>query len=242
MDRIRKWKMGLFLSLLLVSLFSLKIALEVKMEKWEVTEESFGEVVGYLAERYPEKATAGGIAIGLGFKEVLSDFLFLQSIQYFGEWGEEKEEKFLKVYPVLKAMGKLSPHFIPGYSFGTLVMVELGYLDEAIDFLSEGISNNPYAFELWLYRDFMIRLFRTYEYKKAIEGLKKAIQLEGHPPILERMLAFAYEKNKQIKLSILQWKRAKESTQDPHIGKICERNIDRLLLKLREENAANKKN
>ncbi len=237
---MKKWQVGLFF-LLLLGLFSLKIGLETKIEKWKITGEPFGEVVGYLSKGYPEEAALAGIAIGLGFKEVLSDFLFLQSIQYFGEWGT-KEEKFLKAYPVLKAMGKLSPHFVPGYSFGALAMSELGHLDEAIDFLNEGIANNPYAFELWLYRDFMIRLFRTYEFKKAIEGLKKAIQLKGHPPILERILAFAYEKNGEIRLAILQWEKVKESTQDPHIEEICERNIKRLLLKSRGEDAGNKKN
>ncbi len=238
---IKKWQMGLFF-LLLLGLFSLKLGLEAEIKKWKLTRQPLGEVVEYLAKGYPEGAALAGIAIGLGFKEVLSDFLFLQSIQYFGEWGGVKEERFLKAYPVLKAMGKLSPHFVPGYSFGALVMSELGHLDEAIDFLNEGIANNPYAFELWLYRDFMIRLFRTYEFKKAIEGLKKAIQLKGHPPILERILAFAYEKNGELRLSILQWKKVKESTQDPRIKEICERNIKRLLLKSRGEDANNKKN
>jgi|GEM_PF-2585898 len=224
---MKKLRIGL-ISLLLFGLFSVKIGLEAKMERYKVTKKPFREVVGYLAKKYPEEATTAGIAVGLGFKEVLSDFLFLQSIQYFGGWGGKREEIFSKVYPVLKAMSKLSPHFIPGFSFGALVMEDLGYLDEAINFLNEGIANNPYAFELWLYRDFMIRLFRTHEYKKAIEGLKRAIGLKGHPPILERMLAFAYEKDGQIKLSILQWKKVKESTKDSRIRKICERNIHRL--------------
>ena len=59
-----------------------------------------------------------------------------------------------------------------GYSFGALIMEETGHVDEAISFLDEGIENNPYAFELRIYRDFMIRLFKTHEYEKAIKGRK----------------------------------------------------------------------
>jgi len=49
-------------------------------------------------------------------------------------------------------------------------------VDEAISFLDEGIENNPYAFGLRIYRDFMIRLFKTHEYEKAIKGRNEASQ------------------------------------------------------------------
>jgi len=59
-----------------------------------------------------------------------------------------------------------------GYSFGALIMEETGHVDEAISFLDEGIENNPYAFELRVYKDLIIRLFKTHEYEKAIKGRK----------------------------------------------------------------------
>ena len=51
-------------------------------------------------------------------------------------------------------------------------MEETGHVDEAISFLDEGIENNPYAFELRVYKDLIIRLFKTHEYEKAIKGRK----------------------------------------------------------------------
>jgi len=187
------------------------------------------ETIYWLAESHSEEALLGGLIAGLGFKEILSDFFFLQSIQYFGSWTESKEKKYKMTYPLLKAMGKLSPHFIPGYSFGALIMEETGHIDEAIAFLDEGIENNPYAFELWTYRDFMIRLFKSQEYSKAIQGIKKAIELEGHPPILERILAYAYEKNEQIEEAILQWRNVYLKEEDPRIKQAALKNIERLL-------------
>jgi len=41
---------------------------------------------------------------------------------------------------------------------------------------------------------------------RSDKGIKEAVQLEGHLPILERILAFAYEKNGEIRQSILQWR------------------------------------
>ena len=202
------------------------------------------EVIYWLAESHPKEALLGGLIAGLGFKEILSDFFFLQSIQYFGSWMESKEEKYKMTYPLLKAMGKLSPHFVPGYSFASLIMEETGHIDEAIEFLDEGIKNNPYAFELWIYRDFMIRLFKTHEYSKAIQGIKKAIQLKGHPPILERILAYAYEKNGQINEAILQWRSIYLKEKNPRIRKIAHKNIERLLkiLAKRNDNESDKEN
>jgi len=202
------------------------------------------EVIYWLAESHPKEALLGGLIAGLGFKEILSDFFFLQSIQYFGSWMESKEEKYKMTYPLLKAMGKLSPHFVSGYSFASLIMEETGHIDEAIEFLDEGIKNNPYAFELWIYRDFMIRLFKTHEYSKAIQGIKKAIQLKGHPPILERILAYAYEKNGQINEAILQWRSIYLKEKNPRIRKIAHKNIERLLkiLAKRNDNESDKEN
>jgi len=204
-----------------------------------------GEVVYWLAESHPEEALLGGLTAALGFKEILSDLFFLQSIQYFGSWMESKEKRYKMTYPLLKAMGKLSPHFVAGYSFGALVMEGTGHINEAIAFLNEGIKNNPYAFELWIYRDFMIRLFKTYEYSKAIQGIKKAIELEGHPPILERILAYAYEKNGQIEEAILQWRNVYFKEKNPYIKQVAHTHIKRLskiLMEREKRNEGNKKN
>lgn len=199
------------------------------------------KVVSYLSEENPQEASIAGIAVMTGFKEIASDFLFLQSIQYFGDWKLRKEKKFKMVYPVLRATTTISPHFVPGYYFGALVLDELGYIDEAIDFLNEGIAKNPQAFELWLYRDFTIRLFKTKEYKEAIKGIKSALQLKGYPPILERILAYAYEKDGQIEKAISQWERIYASTEDPGIKKICRKNIARLIKLKRKINESDRR-
>lgn len=168
------------------------------------------------------------VATGMGLKEVVSDLLFLQIIQYFGDWELKPEEKFKNIYPRLRAISLISPNFVPAYSFGALVLEELGYINEAINLLNKGIADNPRAFELWLYRDFTIYLFRTREYKKAIEGIKTALKIKGHPPVLERILAYAYEKDGQIEKAIRQWQKVYLSTKDPKIKQICTRHIERL--------------
>ena len=88
----------------------------------------------------------------------------------------------------------------------------------------------------------MLRLFKTHEYEKAIEGIKQAIALKSHPPILERVLAFAYEKNGQLKESILQWKSVllTQGEDNPNIRGICQKNIKRILKKLIKEEGEDK--
>lgn len=225
--RKKDTRKSILLLLLIVILFLNKFLLETSIKE-EKVRPSLRKVLSYLSEENAQEATMIGLAVALGWEEIASDILFLQSIQIFGDWKLKKETKFKKLYPVLQTMSIISPHFVAGYSFGALALDELGYADEAINLLSQGIKNNPHAFELWLYRDFSIRLFKTKEYKKAIEGIKLALQQEGYPPILERILAYAYEKDGQIQQAILQWQKIYLSTNDPKIKQICQRHIKRL--------------
>lgn len=229
-----------FFVILIIVIFLLKIGIEKNINSKKIKKFPVKEVVSWLAEYHPQEAFTGGILTTLGYKELLVDFFFLQSIQYFGDWQEKREVKFQKTYPLFKVMGLLDPHFVEGYSFGALVMEEIGHINEAVILLNDGIKNNPYAFKLWIYRDFMIRLFRTHEYRKAIEGIKQAIQLKGHPPILERILAFAYEKDGQIKEAILQWQKVFLKGGDSHTKEIAFSHIKKLLKILKEKEGEKK--
>jgi len=215
------------LVVLLISLFFAKYLLEFNIKK-DVPQSSLRQVTSYLSENDPEQAIFVALAVTFGFKEVASDFLFIQAIQHFGDWKQKPEKRFEKIYPLLQTISYTSVHFVPAYSFGALVLVELGYPDEAIKLLNTGIANNPRAFELWLYRDFTIRLFRNKEYKKAIEGMETALKIKDYPPALERILAYAYEKDGQIGKAIGQWQRVYNSTEDPAIKEICLRHIKNL--------------
>ena len=62
-----------------------------------------------------------------------------------------------------------------------------------------------------------------------LRGIKKAISLPDHPPILEKILAFAYERNGQLRASLLQWKKVLLSTTDRRTEKICQNNIRRIM-------------
>ncbi len=70
---------------------------------------------------------------------------------------------------------------------------------------------------------------------RSDKGIKEAVQLEGHPPILERILAFAYEKNGEIRQSILQWRNVFLASESERIRKITEQNMKKLLRILMEK-------
>lgn len=217
--------------LLLIACFFIAknlLELQIDIDGKHQPQVSLNEVVAILAESSPKEATFASTAILFGCNELASDILFIQTIQHYGDWGLKSEEKIRKIYPLLRALSIVSPPFVPAYSFGALVLKEFGYINEAIDFLNKGIAANPQAFELWLYRDFTIRLFKTQEYKKAIEGIHAALQIEGYPPVLERILAYAYEQDGQTTMAILQWQKVYNSTRDEAIQEICARHIQRL--------------
>jgi len=100
-EQRKKWT-GMILAGVVVSLFLAKVGLEKKMES--VRPPATDKIVYWLADSHPEEAVLVAVATSLGFKEVLSDFFFLQSIQYFGNLAESKESRFKKTYPLFRAI------------------------------------------------------------------------------------------------------------------------------------------
>ena len=167
-------------------------------------------------------------AVAMGFDDVAADILFIEVVQTFGNLYLSHRTKYGTVYPLIRVVSYLSPHFVSMYSFGALVFEELGHVDEALLLLDEGILHNPSAFELRLYRDFSIQLFKTHEYKKAIAGILGSMQLEDYPPQLERILAYAYEKDGQREKALQQWRRVWKLSIDPRVREVSMRHIHRL--------------
>jgi hypothetical protein len=88
---VQKFRISWILIFLVVLLFSGKAWLERYISSTAIEEVSPRKVVYWLAQSHSEEAVLGDLTAGLGFKEVLSDLFFLQSIQYFGSWEETKE-------------------------------------------------------------------------------------------------------------------------------------------------------
>ncbi len=168
------------------------------------------------------RVIVGGRFMGptiLGFADLVADALWLIANEYF--WNKE----YLKLPPLFRTITWIDPHYILVYKIGAwhfaynLVFVlecseekARGFVKSGIDFLKEGIANNPHKFDLyfelgWLY------LSKVKNYELAQKYLSEACELE-HADYVDHMLAHAYEKGGDIRSSLSKWESIVET--NPH--------------------------
>jgi len=171
--------------------------------------------------------------LGTAFREIrvtIADILWIKVDTYFHA-GLTKEEHELihpghpehlegleqqhqnqenaEFLPLIRLVTELDPNFIDAYRSGAWwLWKRLNETQPAIDFLKEGIENNPDRFELhydlaWLY------FFKLENYSMAKQELIKTSQMNmdgrDKASVLE-LLAFSHERLNEIPQAVLLWK------------------------------------
>jgi len=132
-----------------------------------------------------------------GFKILVSDFLWMDIIQYIGDRNNAKTN-YKELYPKTMNLITIDPNFTYAYlAVSGILMFELKEIDKAIELIKKGIENNPKYWQLNLY-------LAAYTYSKggnikmAVHNIEIAVIQEGHPPMLERILGNMYVKLSEI--------------------------------------------
>jgi tetratricopeptide (TPR) repeat protein len=128
-----------------------------------------------------------------GFKVLVADFLWMDIVQYIGDKENEKI-KYKELYPKVSNLITVDPNFTYVYLAASgMMLFELNEPDKAIELIKTGIQNNPRYWQLNLY-------LAAYTYSKlgnpkmVVHNIESAIEQEGHPPMLERILGSMYLK------------------------------------------------
>lgn len=150
-----------------------------------------------------------GIVLG-GFRGIAADILWLRTDMYFhmGQW--------YKILPIYRTITFLQPHFIQAWSVAGWHMAYNIYheakdedkpkwLEAGLNFLKEGIDNNPHRYELYFETGWTY-FHKAKNYDEAIKYFRRAIRFE-HPDYIDRMIAHAFLKKGDVKGSYEEWKR-----------------------------------
>lgn len=160
----------------------------------------------------------------VGFRNISTDLLWIDTIQYIGN-NENSKEGFKKFYSYVKQIIALDPHFTYAYLFGSsILMWQLNRSDDAMEIIKEGIANNPDYWQLNLYLA-AFTYFKANEYKKMVVYLEHALNIESHPPMLERILGNIYEKIGEIEKARLLWWWMWYNTKDIENKKYAEKKL-----------------
>jgi tetratricopeptide (TPR) repeat protein len=177
--------------------------------------------------------------VAMGFDSMWADVLWLRTLQYFGgHFMADKE------YPImdrlLDVITTLEPRFPDAYSFGGMVLQEeMNRRDKAVDFLKEGIKNNPdnwrLAYELgflWFEaaRQAKDTTAKKYDSEQAISAYTIATARPGCPEFVGRIINQMYYEGGEKEVAYQLWTMTKEDAEakgDKFTAQIAE---DKLLL------------
>jgi hypothetical protein len=161
---------------------------------------------------YPEGRYLREVTIG--YREVMADFLWFQTVQYYGAY--RKGDHDLHYFRgLVDAVTTLDPHFIEAYYFGSLVAsMDQGQIPAAIDLLKRGILANPDNWLLPFQIGFTHYILRQ-DYERAATWFHLAAQAPDATDFARRFAAYAKQRAGNLAGSIALWRNLYETTHNP---------------------------
>jgi tetratricopeptide (TPR) repeat protein len=161
----------------------------------------------------------------VGFRKVAANFLWLQ-VDKFWHKG-----MMFRMIPLMRTCVALDPQFIDAYLLGAwhlaynatagmgdtppaqkvwnpvhkiCVGEKEGYYYEAVDFLRDGIRNNPRNYKLYFELGYSVYKNKLEDYANSVKYLQEAIR-HPHERWVPRQLFISYELNDQYELALAGW-------------------------------------
>jgi hypothetical protein len=158
--------------------------LQVSLKPWQDTDKKLERFL-YLPDGEYLKIAS------LGYRELIADLLWIQSIQVMGE-KKVSESSGRWLYRALDVITTLDPKFVRAYEAGGLALTTLVVLpEESNRLMMKGMRHNPTEWKL----PFLIGInyyYELYDDAKAAEYMAQASRLPGAPSSLATLAANLY--------------------------------------------------
>ncbi len=164
----------------------------------------------------------------LGYEALVSDFLWLKAIVYFGgHYLTDRSYKWLA--HILDIVTTLDPYFVYPYEFGGIILaLEEGNYQQSTALMEKGLQYHSEYWRLYFYLGFNYFFYHR-NAKKASFYMSKAASLPGHPAYLPKLAASlltkAGEKDEALSFLIQLYK----NTDDEWLKDKIKQKIDDLL-------------
>ena len=162
----------------------------------------------------------------LGFTGLMADAYWINTTLYFGEKFQQQRDangqfdvsQLDLLKPMLELVTELDPRHVAAYRFGGFFLL---YDDPAaaINFLQQGIRNNPNEWRL--YQDLGFALWRLGKFHDAAEAYSSGAQLPGAPSWMEPMAATMLAKGGDRETARQLFQQLYEETNDGFVRQVC---------------------
>jgi hypothetical protein len=158
-----------------------------------------------------------------GYSSLLADLLYIWAIQYYSDYTIA--ERYDNLDHIFSIIAELDPRYLDPYEMGSLIAVYEArdpYL--AFKVLDRGLEKNP---DQWIfpYQAGHYAASKIKNYELAQQYYKKAMKIEGAPPIVKRLYADAAFKDTDYQTSWQNWLDIYQTTDDERIKKIASNHL-----------------
>jgi len=167
--------------------------------------------------------------VSLGYRHVVADLLWLQTVQAMGE-TTMSEESGRWVYHALDVATTLDPKFVLAYQAGAIALCTMVVLpEESNALLEKGMRNNPDEWKL----PFMLGInyyFEFHDDHKAARYIAHASRLPGAPEYLATFAARLYASAREPQAAIDFLAQVYERTTDDNLKGILDQRVKELVV------------
>jgi tetratricopeptide (TPR) repeat protein len=158
-----------------------------------------------------------------GNSSLLADLIYIWAIQYFSDYTIPDMYQYLD--HIFSIINELDATYLDPYDVGAVIAVyEAQDLDLALKILERGLEKNP---QQWLF-PYMAGHYAQMikkDYKLAQEYYKKAMDIEGVPPIVRRLYADAIFKSMDYQRAWQTWLEIYETAKEERVKKIASNHL-----------------
>jgi hypothetical protein len=181
---MKAWRDQVSFWLISTAMMGMLVALQVSLKPWQDADKKLERFL-YLPDGEYLKIAS------LGYRELIADLLWIQSIQVMGE-KKVSESSGRWLYRALDVITTLDPKFVRAYEAGGLALTTLVVLpEESNRLMMKGMRHNPAEWKL----PFLIGInyyYELYDDAKAAEYMAQASRLPGAPSSLATLAANLY--------------------------------------------------
>jgi len=160
-----------------------------------------------------------------GHSTLLADLIYIWSIQYFS--NSFVPERFQYLTHVYSIISELDPKYLDPYQVGAMIaLYDAREFDTAMEILNLGLKKNP---EQWIfpwqaghYAQMLLK-----DYKLAKKYYQKAMEIEGAPPITQRLYSNAMYELGDYETAWKNWLEIYKNADDERVKKIASNHLYR---------------
>ncbi|MBI4948337.1 hypothetical protein HY844_02165 [Candidatus Berkelbacteria bacterium] len=152
--------------------------------------------------------------VSFGFKELIADYYWLKTIQYYG--GGDPNGKYEQLPKLYNSVLELSPRFLSAYESGILILGGEGFVKDAINLANVGQKNLPLSWQIPYYQGLIEHIYNK-NYKAAANLFDQAAKLPGAPPNTKYFAGIYYSQANNPDIAYAIFKTIYENSTDPAI-------------------------